>query len=83
MTPQAKLDHLFILKAQIESFQFQEFLVKPIDEEMTKLKGAYDCDTLEELATVKGKKQGLMFLRDTLKRIDIDIKNLKHEIENS
>jgi len=83
MKPQEKLDHLFVLKSQIESFPFQEFLVKPMKEELEKLKNAYDCESLRELATVKGKKQGLLFLLTTLKNIDLDIKNLKHEIENS
>lgn len=83
MKPQEKLDHLFVLKSQIESFPFQEFLVKPMKEELEKLKNAYDCESLRELAAVKGKKQGLLFLLTTLKNIDLDIKNLKHEIENS
>lgn len=83
MKPQEKLDHLFVLKSQIESFPFQEFLVKPMKEELEKLKNAYDCESLRELATMKGKKQGLLFLLTTLKNIDLDIKNLKHEIENS
>lgn len=79
---QTKLDYLFELKAQIESFPFQEYLVKPIREELDKQKNAYDCGSLRELATVKGKKQGLTFFIDTLKKIDQDIKNLKYEIEN-
>ena len=79
---QTKLAHLFELKAQIESFPFQEYLVKPIREELEKQKNAYDCGSLRELATVKGKKQGLTFFIDTLKKIDQDIKNLKYEIEN-
>jgi len=79
---QTKLDHLFELKAQIKSFPFQEYLVKPIREELDKQKNAYDCESLRELATVKGKKQGLTFFIDTLKKIDQEIKNLKYEIEN-
>jgi len=79
---QTKLDHLFELKAQIKSFPFQEYLVKPIREELDKQKNAYDCESLRELATVKGKKQGLTFFINTLKNIDQDIKNLKYEIEN-
>ena len=79
---QTKLDYLFELKAQIESFPFQENLVKPIREEIEKQKNAYDCESLRELATVKGKKQGLTFFINTLKNIDQDIKNLKYEIEN-
>lgn len=78
---QTKLDHLFELKAQIESFPFQEYLVKPVLEELDKQKNAYDCESLRELSIVKGKKQGLMFLINTLKNIDQDIKNLKYELE--
>lgn len=78
---QTKLDHLFELKAQIESFPFQEFLVKPVLEELDKQKNAYDCESLRELSVIKGKKQGLMFLINTLKNVDQDIKNLKYELE--
>ncbi len=78
---QTKLDHLFELKAQIESFPFQEYLVKPILEELDKQKNAYDCESLRELSIVKGKKQGLLFLINTLKNVDQDIKNLKYELE--
>lgn len=78
---QTKLDHLFELKAQIESFPFQEYLVKPVLEELDKQKNAYDCESLRELSVVKGKKQGLMFLINTLKNVDQDIKNLKYELE--
>lgn len=80
---QTKLDHLFELKAQIESFPFQEYLVKPIFAELEKQKNAYDCESLRELAVVKGKKQGLMYVMDILKKIDQDIKNLKYEIEEN
>lgn len=78
---QTKLDHLFELKAQIESFPFQEYLVKPVLAELDKQKNAYDCESLRELSVVKGKKQGLMFLINTLKNVDQDIKNLKYELE--
>lgn len=78
---QTKLDHLFELKAQIESFPFQEYLVKPVLEELDKQKNAYDCESLRELSIVKGKKQGLLFLINTLKNVDQDIKNLKYELE--
>lgn len=78
---QTKLDHLFELKAQIESFPFQEYLVKPIFAELDKQKNAYDCESLRELSVVKGKKQGLIFLIELLKSVDQDIKNLKYELE--
>lgn len=78
---QTKLDHLFELKAQIESFPFQEYLVKPVYAELDKQKNAYDCESLRELSVVKGKKQGLGFLIDLLKGVDQEIKNLKYELE--
>jgi len=78
---QTKLDYLFELKSQIESFPFQEFLVKPIFAEMDKQKNAYDCESLRELSVVKGKKQGLEFFIKLLKGVDKDIKNLKYELE--
>lgn len=78
---QTKLDYLFELKAQIESFPFQEFLVKPVFAEMDKQKNAYDCESLRELSVVKGKKQGLEFFIKLLKGVDKDIKNLKYELE--
>ncbi len=78
---QTKLDYLFELKAQIESFPFQEFLVKPVFAEMDKQKNAYDCESLRELSVVKGKKQGLEFFIKLLKGVDQDIKNLKYELE--
>ena len=55
--------------------------MKPLYEEMDKLKDAYDCDSLKELATLKGKKDGLKYLIELLKRTDVEIKNCKYELE--
>lgn len=83
MTLKDKLMLLSEVKGQIESEAFQTFIVKPMYEELDKLKHSYDCESLRELAQVKGKKQGLMFLIDTLKRVDLDFKNTQHELEDS
>lgn len=83
MTTREKFQHLIDLKQSIESEGFQTFIVKPMYEEIDKLKGAYDCDTLKELYRIKGKKQGLKFLIDILKRVDLDLKNTKLELESS
>lgn len=78
-----KLMLLSEVKGQIESEAFQTFIVKPMWEEMDKLKVAYDCESLRELSTIKGKKQGLQFLIGILKGIDLEIKNTRYELENS
>ena len=76
-----KLQDLYALKLAIESKAFQENIMKPLFEELDKTKNAYDCESLRELATVKGRKQGLMFIIKRLKEIDKDIKNLKYELD--
>jgi hypothetical protein len=77
------LDELYSLKNFVESDEFQKFIMKPIFEELDKQKNAYDCESLRELAIVKGKKQGLMFLIKLLKGIELKIKNEKFDIEQS
>jgi hypothetical protein len=77
------LDELYSLKNFVESDEFQKFIMKPIFEELDKQKNAYDCESLRELAIVKGKKQGLMFLIKLLKGIELQIKNEKFDIEQS
>ena len=80
---QEKLDKLNTLKLYIESEAFQEWIMKPLFAELDKQKNAYDCKTLNELATVKGKKDGLMFMIKLLKEVDRQIKNTRLDIENS
>jgi len=77
-----KLQQLYQLKISIESKGFQEYVMKPLYEELKKLKDAYDCESLRELSTVKGKKQGLKFIIELLKRVDVEIKNTKYELES-
>lgn len=82
MTTKERYNHLTELKMYIESFPFQEFIMKPLFEEIDKQKNAYDCESLRELAQVKGKKQGLKFLIDILKRVEKDITNTKDELDS-
>jgi len=83
MDNKAKLNDLYELKVKIESQVFQDYVMKHLYAEMDKLKEAYDCKTLIELAALKGKKQGLETLIKIFKQIENDIKNLKYEIESS
>lgn len=78
-----KLEELYTLKGYIETKVFQEQVMKPIFAELDRQKNAYDCKTLQELATVKGKKQGLLFLIELFKQIDVNIKNIKYEMDET
>jgi 6-phosphogluconate dehydrogenase len=80
---QEKLSDLLTLKGYIETKIFQDNVIKPLFAELDKQKNAYDCKTLQELATVKGKKEGLLFLIELFKTIDNDIKNLKYELDTT
>jgi hypothetical protein len=71
------------IRQQIESQVFQKFIVEPLRKYQEGLKNAYDCQTLIELATVKGKKAGVDEFFKTLKRIDVEFKNKKNEIDGS
>lgn len=69
------------LKAYIETRAFQEFIMKPLYDELGKLKGAYECKTLGELNAVKGEAKGLKKLIGLLKQVEVDWKNDKYELE--
>ena len=78
-----KLQELYTVKRSIESVEFQTYIMKPLFEELEKLKNAYDCKTLQELSFLKGKKEGLETIIEILKIMEVDIKNTKFEIESS
>jgi hypothetical protein len=80
-TLKAQLNELQGLKSAIESNVFQDKIMKPIFKELDKQKNAYDCESLRELSTIKGKKYGLKFILKTLKSIDQEIKDKIYEIE--
>lgn len=83
MNSKEKLQDLHALKLAIESRAFQEYIMKPVLDELDKEKNAYECETLKELWLVKGKKDGLKFIIKTLKEIDREIKNARFDLENS
>lgn len=82
MDNREKFGKLSDLRGYIQSEAFQMFIMKPLYEELDKQKNAYECESLKELWRVKGKKDGLKFLIDTLKRVDIDWSNTKLELES-
>lgn len=58
--------------SDIETFKrtrAYDLLIKPLQEELLSLKSAYDCKTLQEIATLKGKKEGLSFVLETIEKI--------------
>lgn len=83
MTPKEELQELLEVKRMIESKLFQEYIVAPIRGYQDKLKEAYNCKSLTELATIKGKKAGSEKFFDILKDIDVDFINKKNDVENS
>lgn len=82
MDSKEKFARLSDLRGYIQSEVFQTFIMKPLYEELDKQKNAYDCESLKELWRVKGKKDGIKFLIDTLKRVDLEWSNTKLEIES-
>jgi len=81
MTKKEKYDELSVVKHYVESPQFQEYVMKPLFEEIGKLKNAYDCQSLRELSEMKGKKWGLEKMISIFKRIETDLKNLKFDLD--
>jgi len=43
-----------------------KLLIVPLEERLATLKNAYDCETTEEIATLKGEYKGLSFLIDLI-----------------
>ena len=76
-----KLNELYAVKRSYQSKEFQEYVMKPLYAELDNLKDAYDCKTLTELSLIKGRQQGIKKIIDIFKGIEIEIKNLKYEIE--
>lgn len=78
---QQKLERLQELKMYIESETFQENIIKPLYAEIDKQKNSFECESLRELATIKGKHQGLSWMIKRLKEIDNEIKNLRFDLK--
>lgn len=81
-TLQAEFNELLEIKGIIENKAFQDFIIKPFRDYQAKMKPAYDCKTLQEIATLKGRKQGTDLLFDILKDIESDYQNKRKELES-
>jgi len=82
MELQEKMNNLIEMRDIIQRPVFQEMLVKPMREYQDKLKNAYDCKSLSELATLKGKKDGSDKFFKILKEFSTEFKNTKNELES-
>jgi hypothetical protein len=81
MDNKQEYQELLEAKTMIESRIFQSFIMEPLYKELEKLKCAYDCKTITEMATLRGKSQGLRWLINQLDQIHTDFKNKKDEVE--
>jgi len=72
---QEEIDNLVEIRDIIQRPVFQDMIVKPMRAYQEKLDKAYECKTLVELHTVKGKKYGSDEFFSILKRISIEFKN--------
>jgi len=66
----------------IENFKVSPayaLLIPPLEEELEKLKSAYDCKSLLEMATLKGKREGLRFVIDIMERAVLEGERSREE----
>ena len=83
MNPKEELQELYEFKNMIEMRVFQKYIMEPLKKEINSLKNSYNCQTLKEMNTLKGKYKGLMFLIKKLKEIENETRNKKTEIEST
>ena len=83
MDAKEELQELHEFKLVIQMKVFQKYIMEPLKKEIDNLKHAYDCKTLTEMAELKGKKKGLMFLIDNLKQIENETRNKKNEVDST
>jgi hypothetical protein len=82
MTTQDKYQQLVDLKGYIETEAFQNFIMKPLYDEMAKVKKLRDLKSWDETCKAKGQEIGLEKLKDILKQVEIDLKNTRTELED-
>lgn len=75
-----ELEELNDLKGMVNSDTFRKYILEPMQKEVDELKPAYDCDTLRQLNTLKGKEQGLRTFFSLIENIDTRINNKQLEI---
>jgi hypothetical protein len=81
MNPKEELQELYEFKQIVEMRVFQKFIMEPLKKKIDSLKHAYDCKTLNEMATLKGEEKGLKYILTLLKQSENDLRNKKTEVD--
>lgn len=79
LTKEQELEELIYVKDMVESPLFQKYFSIPFKEERRKLKYAYDCKTLVDMAKMKGKKEGLDVFYNCVDDVITRIEQLKQK----
>ena len=80
MNDKQRLEALYTVKTYIETFEFQEFIMKPIFAELEKIQKLKGYKSWDEVLKAQGKEAGLMKLIDLLKANELDIKNTRTDM---
>lgn len=83
MTRQSLLEEQLKKTAAIQAFRDSEawkLLMEPLEKELAELKNAYDCKTLQEIATIKGAHLGLSFIPRLISGIEREGQLAKEKI---
>ena len=83
MGAKEELQELYEFKNMIQMKVFQKFIMEPLMKELNNLKYSYECKTLQEMQTLKGKQTGLSWLIKRLKQIENDTRNKKNEVDST
>jgi len=75
------LDELYSLKNFVESNEFQKFIMKPLFEELSKIQRLKKYKDWDSVLKAQGKEEGLLWMVNTLKEVDRQIKNTKFELD--
>ena len=82
MTTKEEYAELHEVKRMIEGELFQKYIVERVRAYQDTLKAAYSCDTLKEIANIRGQKKGSDQFFNILKDIDKDFVNKKFELSD-
>lgn len=77
------LAELYSLKNFVESDEFQTFIMKPLFDELGKVQRLKKYKDWDSVLRAQGKEEGLLWMVNTLKEVDRQIKNTKFDIEQS
>lgn len=82
MTTQDKYQQLVDLKGYIETEAFQNFIMKPLYAELSKISKLRDLKSWDDTCKAKGIEIGLETLKDILKQVEVDLKNTRSELDD-